>query len=158
MTTRYMTRDAADHIATMRRYALEALERARTAGERITAQSCKECAVSFETRSRYPRVRCPDCYGLAHYAGQWARAEVQRAIALGRLMPADSFRCTDCPEWAAEYEHRNYSQPFAVDPVCTSCNCRRGPGTLGPFFSARSISRVHPTTAAFHVPASQVMP
>lgn len=115
----------------MRRYALEAVEKARVEGERIEVRSCKECASSFETRSRYARVRCPECYGLAHYAAQWARAQVQRAIILGRLMPASSFRCTDCPEWATEYEHRNYSQPFAVDPVCTSCNCRRGPGTLG---------------------------
>lgn len=144
--SRYITRDAADHIVCMRRYALEAIDKARGKRERILVRACKECDVSFETRSRHPRSRCPDCYGLAHYAGMKARAEVNRAIALGRLMPADRFRCTDCPEWATEYEHRDYSRPLAVEPVCASCNCRRGPGSLGNFFGLSQSQAVSPSS------------
>lgn len=126
-----LTRDRAAHIASMRRYSLEALEKARGEGERIMWARCQDCARSFECRVKHPRRRCYDCKGIAHYVGMIARAEVARAIALGRLLPATSFRCADCPAWADEWDHRDYSRPLAVDPVCRSCNCQRGPGVIG---------------------------
>jgi hypothetical protein len=35
--------------------------------------------------------------------------------------------CVDCGEGAKEYDHRDYDFPLQVEPVCTSCNRKRGP-------------------------------
>jgi hypothetical protein len=36
--------------------------------------------------------------------------------------------CADCDEnWAQCYDHRDYSKPLDVVPVCMSCNSHRGP-------------------------------
>lgn len=37
-------------------------------------------------------------------------------------------RCADCGDRAIQYDHRDYNKPLVVDPVCQSCNLRRGPG------------------------------
>jgi len=34
--------------------------------------------------------------------------------------------CVDCGKTATCYDHRNYFLPFDVDPVCRSCDIRRG--------------------------------
>jgi len=36
-------------------------------------------------------------------------------------------KCTDCDNKAQVYDHREYSKPLEVDPVCKSCNMKRGP-------------------------------
>lgn len=41
-------------------------------------------------------------------------------------MRPDCFRCVDCGNGATEYEHRDYNKPLAVEPVCRTCNHRRG--------------------------------
>lgn len=57
-----------------------------------------------------------------------ACAAVARAIREQRLSPASHFCCTDCGAPAQEYDHRDYSKPLDVEPVCRPCNGRRGPG------------------------------
>lgn len=37
-----------------------------------------------------------------------------------------SIPCTDCGVPASQYDHRDYSRPLDVEPVCRSCNLRRG--------------------------------
>jgi hypothetical protein len=56
-----------------------------------------------------------------------AHHQVARAIRLGHMKPAREFGCTDCPAPAIEYDHRDYSKPLTVDPVCRRCNLKRGP-------------------------------
>jgi hypothetical protein len=59
-----------------------------------------------------------------------ASATVARAIRQGQLPRLGSgcgIRCTDCDSDARVYEHRDYSKPLEVEPVCFSCNLRRGP-------------------------------
>lgn len=56
-----------------------------------------------------------------------AHYEVARAIRLGNLPHPSKFVCVDCNVPAIEYDHRDYAQPLAVDPVCRRCNLRRGP-------------------------------
>lgn len=51
---------------------------------------------------------------------------VSRAIASGHLRRPDCFRCVDCGKPATQYEHRDYNRPLKVDPVCRTCNRRRG--------------------------------
>ena len=36
--------------------------------------------------------------------------------------------CVDCGKIAVCYDHRDYSKPLEVEPVCKSCDAKRGPG------------------------------
>jgi hypothetical protein len=45
-------------------------------------------------------------------------------------MRAAQLRCVDCGDWANNWEHRDYSKPLEVDPVCDSCNFKRGPAQV----------------------------
>lgn len=52
---------------------------------------------------------------------------VHKAIKQGRLNKLDgSVLCVDCKEPAIHYDHRDYGKPLDVQPVCGSCNCKRG--------------------------------
>lgn len=67
------------------------------------------------------------CKEALHEAQIKAISEVSKAVKRGELVPATHFVCTDCGAPATEYEHRNYRRPLDVDPVCRSCNIKRGP-------------------------------
>lgn len=61
-----------------------------------------------------------------------ASSKVQNAIAHG-LLPrvrrsgeSAPVRCVDCGLKAQHYDHRDYLEPLVVEPVCGSCNHRRG--------------------------------
>jgi hypothetical protein len=59
----------------------------------------------------------------------------RRAIALVSVAKANkklpyldgTIMCVDCERPATIYEHRDYSKPLDVEPVCHLCNVRRGP-------------------------------
>jgi hypothetical protein len=67
----------------------------------------------------------------------WAGGKVQSAIAR-QLLPRvcskyracfeeiASIPCVDCGLRAQCYDHRDYLDPLMVDPVCESCNYKRG--------------------------------
>lgn len=45
----------------------------------------------------------------------------------GELKRLDgSIECVDCGMPAKEYDHRDYTRPLDVVPVCGSCNSKRG--------------------------------
>lgn len=44
-----------------------------------------------------------------------------------KLPPADGQTCVDCGKRAFYYDHRYYSRPLDVVPVCRGCNIKRGP-------------------------------
>lgn len=52
---------------------------------------------------------------------------VHAAIKRGDLLPASAHECADCGLPARDYDHRDYNQPLAVEPVCRRCNKARGP-------------------------------
>lgn len=56
-----------------------------------------------------------------------AQRQVSAAIRDGLLPRARGLKCADCGHDAMEYEHRDYNQPLAVEPICRGCNLRRGP-------------------------------
>lgn len=60
-----------------------------------------------------------------------AHGAVAAAIKHGLLpsLKSGEYACTDCGGVAHEYDHRDYGRPLDVQPVCRSCNRRRGTAT-----------------------------
>ena len=54
-------------------------------------------------------------------------AKVHAQIKHGVLPKASSLACVDCGKQAFDYDHRDYLKPLDVEPVCRSCNLKRGP-------------------------------
>lgn len=60
--------------------------------------------------------------------------KVRRAVVKGKLvnLRATVVYCVDCGvERATRYDHRDYTKPLEVAPVCNGCNIRRGRGESG---------------------------
>lgn len=56
-----------------------------------------------------------------------AHRSVSKAIKAGQLAALDgSVLCVDCSKVAQVYDHRDYSKPLEVEPVCYKCNTKRG--------------------------------
>lgn len=58
---------------------------------------------------------------------------VRRAVVRGLLpnLKATVIECVDCKvQRATVYDHRDYSKPLEVDPVCNRCNLKRGKGIV----------------------------
>ena len=97
------------------------------------ARVCAHCGVDISER-HYHATACFGC------AGQWgvrnganaAYAKVSAAIKQGLLPHPSECACTDCGKPARDYDHRDYRKPLDVDPVCRSCNKRRGPAIANP--------------------------
>lgn len=93
---------------------------------------CWDCKVPLQHDGRPPK-RCPACFRAHHNfrlsgSGQQAAGTAtRRAVKDGRLAKPQSLMCVDCGDQAECYDHRDYSKPLVVDPVCLSCNQRRGP-------------------------------
>lgn len=90
---------------------------------------CETCGCDISKRHHIARFcfpcakqrqRAPDLT-LAHSA-------VAGAIRRGEIAHPKTLSCTDCGMPARDYDHRDYSKPLDVDPVCRSCNKLRGPG------------------------------
>jgi len=66
---------------------------------------------------------------LKHTEMQW-RAQVAARSANPTL--DGSIECVDCGAPATCYDHRDYSKPLDVEPVCWKCNAQRGPAKFSP--------------------------
>lgn len=79
-------------------------------------------------RVRYPSF-CNDCgpKRMEDCGGTAAHKLVDLAIRRGDLPRACTLTCTDCSKPASDYDHRDYGKPLEVQPVCRSCNRKRGP-------------------------------
>ena len=55
-----------------------------------------------------------------------AKNIVGHAVKNGGLPKVATQLCADCGNRASGYDHRNYSMPLEVEPVCHPCNIRRG--------------------------------
>lgn len=78
-----------------------------------------------------------------------ATQKVHRAVLQGRLknLKKEEIVCVDCKvNRAVCYDHRNYSKPLCVDPVCHDCNLRRGPAD----YVWREINRFHEPSMPFY--------
>lgn len=78
-------------------------------------------------RARYPDRYAPKAPGQAAWQSM-AQQAVAKAKKAGILpdLSTGAFACVDCGKPATVYEHRDYSRPLDVEPVCGGCNARRG--------------------------------
>ena len=67
------------------------------------------------------RAANPVRYRVMNYA--WYLTE--KAIRKGVLQPPHRYLCVDCHGIAQTYDHRFYTRPLDVVPVCRSCNWQR---------------------------------
>ena len=68
-----------------------------------------------------------------------AISAVSNAKYSGRLpYLTGAINCVDCAEPATKYDHRDYSRPLDVEPVCNACNIRRGSARLPDIFGKPS--------------------
>lgn len=83
-----------------------------------------------ERRVEARRANNPDWALPDHADIRWrerAIGFVLLAKKLGILPELDgSYACVDCGAAATVYEHRDYTRPLAVEPVCRPCNHKRG--------------------------------
>lgn len=96
---------------------------------------CVECRTPVKQdvyggKKRRPPVRCRPC-ASRRYAERTAitgraHSEVAKAVKAGVLAHPSKLRCADCGAPASQYDHRDYSKPLDVAPVCRSCNVMRG--------------------------------
>ena len=71
--------------------------------------------------------RCKPCAANFYEHLTRANRAVQREIAHGRMQKAAALTCVDCGGQARDWDHRDYSKPLQVEPVCRACNFKRGP-------------------------------
>ena len=94
---------------------------------KVSYDACHMCAGPIN-RTDHMAAFCMPCLRIAERVKATAHYAVKRLVVTGKLPPAANFACTDCDGPARCYDHRDYSKPHAVEPVCNSCNIRRGPG------------------------------
>ena len=115
--------------ASARNYANPGVERApmRT--------TCIQCGDSIKPYAN--RKYCSPCGSTMKYPriisgpkndNEMARRITTFAVRVGFLPLPTDFPCVDCGKPAKCYEHRDYSKPLDVVPVCIHCNKVRGRG------------------------------
>jgi len=86
-----------------------------------------------ETGVGATRKYCNACVrwdGLQQRVRSSAMRLLHKAIKRGELPHPSTLVCVDCGRPARQYDHRDYTKPTDVAPVCRSCNCRRGPALV----------------------------
>jgi len=94
-------------------------------------------AIERNTRLHY----CVNCFAIRakkrltqHTPIRYTATKVvSQAIRDGKLQhlskkESHGLLCQDCNNPAQCWDHRDYSKPLNVDPVCFSCNLKRGSG------------------------------
>lgn len=92
---------------------------------------CVDCKDLYECRPNGAQhaLRCRPCNAVHKRVAARAMQAVLRAIKRGDLPAAKDCRCVDCGLQARIYDHRSYASHrlLDVEPVCSSCNQKRGP-------------------------------
>jgi hypothetical protein len=107
-------------------------------GKRINgALVCLDCESPVRgAPGARPPLRCSPCITVRrkwlHERSGPAATAVAREIREGRLPRPSTLVCVDCGRPAEQYDHRDYTKPLQVEPVCRSCNVIRGPAPYPP--------------------------
>lgn len=93
-------------------------------------KTCQFCQVKYKA----PHAQsCPTCRRARHIysnfgSGRFLAGQAVAKARIKNILPSPrEFACVDCGTRATEYDHRDYSKPLMVEPVCRGCNARRGP-------------------------------
>lgn len=89
---------------------------------------CRDCSRDYmRGRKGDPTKRLVNAKASAarHPDRRRAREKVKDAIRRGDIPPAKKLACKDCGGKAAAYDHLDYAQPLAVEPVCHPCHGKR---------------------------------
>jgi hypothetical protein len=89
--------------------------------------SCFHCGVVAERPKQGRPKMCEPCSDEHVRRQQPAMSKVAAAVRRGELPQVKTLACADCGGPARSYDHRNYAKPLVVEPVCRSCNVKRGP-------------------------------
>jgi hypothetical protein len=95
-----------------------------------SVKSCKSCGIDTVSNGGIYAL-CATCKVALRKRQKDASLAVRKAVAIGMLKPVTAFVCVDCGAPATQYEHRDYSKPLVVEPVCKSCNIKRGVAAFG---------------------------
>lgn len=101
----------------------------------IAARPIRTCAfclgeISHNRTRLSPYCSCTCAMAVSAIA-QKAGAAVNYEIHHGRIQKlAGDVPCVDCGKPACQYDHRDYTKPLEVVPVCRSCNYKRGPADV----------------------------
>lgn len=90
---------------------------------RISLEECKKDSIKL-------RAFHPSGADTVNKYKRSSRRRTQYLIETNRLKHPSQFNCFDCGSKATEYDHRDYSKPDQVEPVCKICNVRRGRGKI----------------------------
>jgi hypothetical protein len=58
----------------------------------------------------------------------YARGRLNAAVKAKQMPRVGTLKCADCGEQATRYDHRDYTKPLDVEPVCHHCDNHRGQG------------------------------
>jgi len=86
---------------------------------------CRVCNGEIMGRHHLSKL-CFPCSDHNKNGGNKARQEVKKAVKQGILMSVKELKCLDCGCQAEIYDHKDYNKPLEVEPVCRSCNRKRG--------------------------------
>jgi hypothetical protein len=88
---------------------------------------CGGCGTQYVSHKRSRRNRlCGHCWAEMQRLAATCAQVVGRAIATGLMLKATNFSCADCGQPACVYDHRDYTKPLEVEPVCRKHNATRG--------------------------------
>jgi hypothetical protein len=88
--------------------------------------ACIRCGCQT-TRHHTARSRmCESCMWEHRQEARRATADVTNEIKRGHMKRATEHACVDCGATARDWDHRDYTKPLEVEPVCKPCNTRRG--------------------------------
>jgi hypothetical protein len=99
----------------------------RTPYRRKQPVLCVSCrgAIGFDVSAN--RRYCIECQGRSQRIQSSLRSAVKKAIVSGELADPKTLKCADCGAHATVYDHRDWTKPLQVEPVCNRHNLIRGP-------------------------------
>lgn len=89
---------------------------------------CALCTAVIATDRRASSYCSWACVMQATSIASKASTVLRNAINKGKAPAmAPETLCVDCGAKATDFDHRDYTKPLDVEPVCRACNIRRGP-------------------------------
>jgi NMD protein affecting ribosome stability and mRNA decay len=88
---------------------------------------CVDCGGPKRPGSHHMVQRCDACDKPFKAAMLACNKALNQARSRGLFPSPKTLICVDCGASAHDYDHRDYSKPLEVEPVCRACNFKRGP-------------------------------